>query len=246
MFIFNIKLFLSLFFSIAPPALLVRYMYLKLESQNQQKKLIYSLYLLGIVLTIPILSLEFLLGRVEASISFSILMSQLLRSFIIVSVCEELSKGVIVIIFAYKKIEFDQFINGVVYAIAVSMGLATLENLLYLLRGGLGLAILRTFTAVPLHAISAGILGYYIGRAKFSTSGKQKRKLFLRGVFYASLIHGMYDFILSSNPEYYLYVSIGAYLLLVVIFIILLNKINSANKKDIKMKHAQLLSETVL
>ena len=160
MFNFNIKLFFSLILAIAPPAIIVRYFYLKLESKNQQKKLIYTLYFLGIVLTIPILSLEFLLGRIESSFSFSILTNQLLKSFIIVGLCEELSKGVIVIVFAYKKIEFNRFMNGVIYAIIVSMGLATLENVLYLLRGGIGLAILRTFTAVPLHVLSAALIPF--------------------------------------------------------------------------------------
>jgi len=159
--------------------------------------------------------------------------------------CEELSKGVIVYVFAYKRIEFDQFIDGVIFAITVSLGLATLENLLYLLRGGLGIAILRTFTAVPMHVISAGILGYYISKAKFSKSKKATRKLLLRAVFYASIIHGLYNFILSSNPELYLYASIGAYLLLVMVSIILFNKVKSANNKDIKMRKDELISEAV-
>jgi protease PrsW len=245
MFSFDAKFFLSIFIAVTPPALIVRYLYSKLESQNQQKKLIYALYFWGIVMTIPILSLEFLLSTFEASFNFSLLLSQFLSAFIIVGFCEELSKGVIVFVFAYKRIEFDQFIDGVIFAITVSMGLATFENLLYLLRGGLGIALLRTITAVPMHAISAGILGYYISKAKFSESKKTTRKLLFKAIFYASIIHGLYDFILSSSPELYLYASIGAYLLLVVVSIILFNKIKSANDKDIKMQNAELISQAV-
>ncbi|MBC8185440.1 PrsW family intramembrane metalloprotease, partial [candidate division KSB1 bacterium] len=245
MLIFNLKIFISLFIAILPPALLVHYMTGKTESNKKQKRIIFTLYLLGIILTIPILSLEFLLGRIEASFGFSLLLSQFLKAFLIVGLCEEFSKGIIVYVFAYKRIEFDQFIDGVVFAITVSMGLATFENLLYLLNGGVGIALLRTFTAVPMHAISAGILGYYISRAKFSNSRNDARKFLLKGVFFASIIHGLYDFILSSNPDLYLYASIGAYLLLILISIVLFNKIKSANNKDIKMRKAELVSEAI-
>jgi len=148
--------------------------------------------------------------------------------------CEELAKLSIVLIFAYQKDEFNQFINGIVYAIVASMGLATLENLLYLLRGGLGMAIVRTFTAVPMHAIVAGIMGYYISKAKFSVSAKTTRILLLRGILYATLIHGLYDFLLSTKAELYIYASIAVYLLLITVLFILYNKIQSATNKDNK------------
>ena len=245
MITFDFKLFLSLFIAIAPPLLIARYFYTKLETSNNQKKLLYKLFLLGFFITLPVLSLEFLLGRMETSASFTILVSQLLKAFIIAGFCEELSKLSIVLIFAYKKVEFNQFINGVVYTIVVSMGLASLENLLYLLRGGLGLAIIRTFTALPMHAISAGIMGYYISKAKFSSSGKKERNLLFKGILYATLIHGLYDFLLSSNAELYIYASIAVYLLLITVLIILINKIKSAISKDLNNKQAELLSESL-
>jgi len=245
MTIFNLKIFVSLFIAILPPALIVHYMSDKSESKNKQNKVIISLYLLGIILTIPVLSLEFLLGRIEASFGFSHLTSQFLRAFFIVGVCEEFSKGIIVYVFAYRRLEFDQFIDGVIFAITVSMGMATFENLLYLLRGGMGYAILRTFTAVPMHAIAAGILGYYISRARFSQEKMVKRKFIFKGLLYASISHGLYDFILSSDPDLFIYASIGSYLLLVVISIVLFNKVKSANNRDIKMRKAELAGEAV-
>ena len=245
MIIFNLKIFLSLFIAILPPALLVQFMTGKTESNKKQKRIIFTLYLLGIILTIPILSLEFLLGRIEASFGFSLLLSQFLKAFLIVGLCEEFSKGIIVYVFAYKRIEFDQFIDGVIFAITVSMGLATFENLLYLIRGGMGYVILRTFTAVPMHGIAAGILGYYISRAKFSQSMVEKRKFILTGMLYASISHGLYDFILASNPSLFIYASIGSYLLLIFISIVLYNKVKSANKRDIKMRKAELVGEVI-
>ena len=145
---------------------------------------------------------------------------------------EELAKMTIVILFVYKKVEFNKFINGIIYTIVVSMGLATLENLLYLLRGGFGLAIIRTFTALPMHAVVAGIMGYYISKAKFSKSTKATRILLVRGILYAIFIHGLYDFLLSTNTDLYIYASIGIYMLLITVFIILYTKIQAATNKD--------------
>jgi len=59
------------------------------------------------------------------------------------------------------------------------------------------------------------------------------------------VIHGLYDFLLSSTSELLIYASIGVYLLLVLIFIILKNKIKSARRKDGILKQLKLLNEPV-
>jgi hypothetical protein len=63
--------------------------------------------------------------------------------------------------------EFDEPLDGVIYGVAVSLGFATLENLLYLDRMGLAIAWQRAVFAVPAHALFGGAMGYYAGRAKF-------------------------------------------------------------------------------
>jgi RsiW-degrading membrane proteinase PrsW (M82 family) len=50
----------------------------------------------------------------------------------------------------------------------VSMGFACTENILYVLEGGYEVAIMRAFTAVPAHATFGILMGYYMGKAKFS------------------------------------------------------------------------------
>jgi len=61
------------------------------------------------------------------------------------------------------------------------------------LEGGVGVAVLRAFTAVPAHAIFAIIMGYFMGKAKFSS-----HRVFnnLMGLFLAIVFHGAYDFFL--------------------------------------------------
>ena len=78
----------------------------------------------------------------------------------------------------------------------VSMGFATSENLMYVLDGGLNVAVVRVFTAVPAHASFAVLMGYFVGLAKFRNNHAPYLVL---GLAIATFFHGAYDFFLSSN-----------------------------------------------
>jgi RsiW-degrading membrane proteinase PrsW (M82 family) len=93
----------------------------------------------------------------------------------------------------------------------VSMGFAAFENILYVFQGGFKVALLRAFTAIPAHATFGVIMGYYMGKSKFS---KKKMKWNLIGLMAAILFHGTYDFFLFINfiPGIY----IGAFVSLII------------------------------
>jgi RsiW-degrading membrane proteinase PrsW (M82 family) len=78
----------------------------------------------------------------------------------------------------------------------VSMGFAALENILYVFQHGVATGITRAFTAVPAHATFAILMGYFMGKAKFS---KNKTELNLLGLLVATIFHGAYDFFLFIN-----------------------------------------------
>jgi RsiW-degrading membrane proteinase PrsW (M82 family) len=88
--------------------------------------------------------------------------------------------------------------DGIVYAIMVGMGFATLENILYVvirpedMTTAFRIGWLRMLTAVPGHAIFAVVMGYFIGRAKFVTQGQAW--LLWTGLCSAVLLHGLYDY----------------------------------------------------
>ncbi len=74
------------------------------------------------------------------------------------------------------------------------MGFAFVENILYVSQGGMQVAILRTFTAVPAHAMFAVMMGYYAGLAKFAADDSERNRLLARGLFMAIVFHGAYDY----------------------------------------------------
>ena len=128
---------------------------------------------------------------------------------------EEFSKYIIVRFYAQKKNEFNEPFDGIVYAVMVSMGFAALENILYTYQYGFGVGVTRAFTAVPAHATFGIIMGYFMGKAKFSNNSI---KLNLLGLLFATLFHGSYDFFLFINFIPGIYIGAFVSLLIGIIF----------------------------
>lgn len=95
--------------------------------------------------------------------------------------------------YAQTKEAFNEPFDGIVYSVMVSMGFAATENIFYVLEGGYQTALVRAFTAVPAHATFGILMGYYMGKAKFSNN---RIMLNLTGLCLAILFHGAYDFFL--------------------------------------------------
>ena len=106
---------------------------------------------------------------------------------------------------------FNEPFDGIMYAVMVSMGFAGVENIMYVIQGGMDVALIRAFTAIPAHATFGIIMGYYMGKAKFSNN---RMKWNLIGLSLAILFHGAYDFFLFIGfiPG----ISIGAFISLIV------------------------------
>jgi RsiW-degrading membrane proteinase PrsW (M82 family) len=119
-------------------------------------------------------------------------------AFFVVGLGEETLKYLVVVLYAFRKPCFNEPFDGIVYAVMVSLGFAAFENIFYVMEGGLSVAVLRMFTAVPMHAAFAVIMGYYIGLSKYYRGAARTEKS-LKGLFYAVLLHGLYDFVLFQD-----------------------------------------------
>ena len=119
-------------------------------------------------------------------------------AFFVVGLGEETLKYLVVILYAFRKPCFNEPFDGIVYAVMVSLGFAAFDNIFYVMEGGLSVAVLRMFTAVPMHAAFAVIMGYYIGLSKYY-KGTARTEKSLKGLVYAVLLHGLYDFVLFQD-----------------------------------------------
>ena len=66
-------------------------------------------------------------------------------SYLIVALSEEGSKFLMLRLIPYRRKAFDDPFDGIVYAVMVSMGFATLENIGYVMQHGMGTGLLRMF-----------------------------------------------------------------------------------------------------
>jgi RsiW-degrading membrane proteinase PrsW (M82 family) len=190
---------LSFIFAVIPALFLVRYYYRKDAQKPEPKKLVIKIFFIGIASVIPAIILEILVGLVQPLFDTIPLLGSFFKAFIAAALVEEWIKLQVVKRFAYQKAAFDEVTDGIVYAVVASLGFACLENIMYVLDGGIKVALLRAVTSIPLHAFAAGTMGYYIGLAKFADP-KQEKSLMRKGLFIAVAIHGLYDFFIFAMP----------------------------------------------
>jgi RsiW-degrading membrane proteinase PrsW (M82 family) len=182
-----------LLFAVAPIFIIILYIYFKDKYEKEPRRLLFYNFLLGAIVSIVVTSvLYYAIGSI-IEFSRTSIFEQFIYTFFVVGLCEEFSKYIIVRYYAQPNKEFDEPFDGIVYAVMVSMGFAATENIFYVLEGGYQTAILRAFTAVPAHATFGVLMGYFMGKAKFS---KNKTLLNLTGLLLATAFHGAYDFFL--------------------------------------------------
>ena len=186
-----------LFLAIAPIMIIVIFIYLKDKFEKEPISFLVKNFLLGAFASILItFILSLILNTIYPLTDSKSIFQQLLKAFIVVALVEEFSKYVIVKYYAQSNKEFNEPFDGIVYAVMVSMGFAALENILYVFQYGVSTGIIRAFTAVPAHATFGILMGYFMGKAKFSNN---KLKYNLIGLITATAFHGAYDFFLFIN-----------------------------------------------
>jgi protease PrsW len=186
-----VYLIVNIILAAIPAVLLLLYFYRKDKTKREPAGLILKTFGLGILAVIPAGAAEF--GTILLFSRISGVPGLLIRAFIVAALIEETSKFFVIKTYLYKKKEFDEVTDGIIYTAAAGLGFAFFESLLYSF-GPPYVMILRGVTSVPLHATASGIMGYYIGLAKRTGYFKPGR-----GLLYAVIIHGLYNFFLFTG-----------------------------------------------
>ncbi len=178
--------------------------------EKEPPKLLIKLFLFGMLTTISAAIIEFIGSDVIlAFMDHSGMVYILIENFLIVAMIEEAGKYLVLKKVTWKHPAFNYTFDAVVYSVAASLGFATLENILYIADNGLGVAIIRALFSVPGHVIDAIYMGYYYGLARYADAYGDTRlkKKYLKSAFFVPvLIHGFYDFCLST--EYWIFILI--------------------------------------
>lgn len=179
---------ITIFFTVGVPLLITWYI-VKSDKFPEPTHLIIKTFILGILLIIPA-------GYLNSIFIWSSPTPEKLT--FLAGFTEESLKFMAIFLFIRSKVDFNEPIDGIVYGVLISLGFATLENIeyvFYIAEDPLVLAILRSFTAIPLHAMCGVIMGFYFGRYAFTGD---------KPLLYLSLIvpigiHSFYNFLAGIN-----------------------------------------------
>jgi len=193
-YLFLLPQVINFFLALIPTLFLLNYFY-KRDPRPEPRRTVMKAFFLGIGATIPAVILELILSRLEPA-GISRLASLAFHAFIVAGLVEEGCKMFMVKRYIYPLPEFDEVTDGIIYTMAAGLGFAFLENILYSMNSAhpWSVLLMRGVTAVPLHGLTSGIMGYYIGRSKF-----EDRSSMMTGLLIAILYHGLYDFFLFTG-----------------------------------------------
>jgi len=184
------------------PGLFWFWWYVRQDRANPEpRRYLWRVFLLGALATIPALFLEFTVSLFVPYTAQVLNPVTIFGALLVVAPIEELAKFAVVYFGVYKSRVFDERLDGVIYAVVAALGFATVENVLVVINSGASILPLRLVTATLLHALAAGIAGYFIGLAKFAGDRRKSRRLVVQGVAIAIVLHGLYDFIAISDSD---------------------------------------------
>lgn len=112
---------------------------------------------------------------------------------------EELSKLLPFLFVVLRFPEFDEPLDGIIYASFIGLGYAAVENWQYLEFLTTAEALARGFASPVIHILFASIWGHWIARAHLS--GGSVAKASIAGLALAAGLHGLYDFVVILNPR---------------------------------------------
>lgn len=177
--------------AMAPGIAIGIYIYLKDHHEREPIGLLLTSFFYGALSTLVTFAiswpLEFLATLKDDSV-----IDQFTNAFFKVALVEEFSKFIFIRFILYPNKNFNEPFDGIVYATMVGMGFATFENILYVFHYGVPTGILRMFTAVPAHACFAVLMGYFLGKAKFT----HRKEVYysIVALVVATAFHGAYDY----------------------------------------------------
>lgn len=188
--------------AILPSLLLGIYVYIKDKEEKESLILLTKLFVSGILACFLSVLLTYFLNFLTDINIFEIdyysTKEVLIHAFITVGLIEEVSKWFFTYFLTKNNKEYNYSFDIIIYAVFVSLGFATFENVLYVLASRrLDVALIRSFTTVPGHIFFAVFMGYFLLKFrtfKNTTNMVKKRLYFLLSIFIPTLLHGFFDF----------------------------------------------------
>ena len=220
-----------LFLALIPGILIIIYIFRKDKVEHEPWPLIIKLLIFGAISCIPAIFSEQFMGTLVPEtidpVTFAIY-----EAFLVAALCEEVCKFLLLSLGSWRNKNFDYRFDGIVYGVSVAVGFALLENVMYVMEGGIYVAVMRGLLAVPLHAFCGVFMGVFYGAAKrYSIEGNRGKSVraILLSLIVPMIIHGIYDS-LAFLGEYGTTIILLAFVLFM--YIVAIKVVNKFSKED--------------
>lgn len=212
---------LLLFVSVFPVILIGLYIYKK-DKDKEPKSLLLGLFMSGFLSAMLVVIIDAVISFVNPEFSTVLEGNNLefyklfCTIFFEIALVEEFSKWLMIRFIGYNNKEFDELYDIIVYSVFVALGFAMVENIFYVLPGGLSLGLFRALFSVPGHASFGIFMGAFFGLAKiYEKKDKYLSNLYMIfAILVPTLLHTFYNFCLITGEAWFL--------LMFVVFIIAL------------------------
>jgi RsiW-degrading membrane proteinase PrsW (M82 family) len=184
----------------AIPAIIAMWVVDRLDAKRPEPASLRRLVVLGGMLSVlPALVLEGFIGSTygpQFGAPGLTYQGASFTAFAIAAAVEEACKISVIYWVVWKRPEFDERMDGIVYGSRAGLGFALVENIKYLWEqtsvvGQLQTLMMRSVLAVPGHAVWSGMIGALAARRRFDGKGLG----LLGGYLLAVAFHGAYDMI---------------------------------------------------
>jgi RsiW-degrading membrane proteinase PrsW (M82 family) len=212
---------LLLLLAIGPALFWLWYFYHRDKYEPEPLSWILMIYLLGMAITIPVAFIEGIT---------SLVLTEFVVAVMVAPVVEESAKFLVVRRTVYETQEFDEPVDGIVYAAAVGLGFATLENIIYVFSAletsfvfAVQTGIVRAFLSVPGHVLFSIMWGDALGRAKFLPVNRRSGVI-AGGLLLAIISHALFNLLLYDAIGFAVLILI----LMPILWLTVLRKIHDA------------------
>ncbi len=171
----------------------------------------------------------------------STLFGALADAFLSAAIPEEIVKLTVLWLFLRNLKEYDERIDGVVYATCVGLGFAGIENFLYLCNAEdwVSVGIMRALMSVPGHFFFAVFMGYFYSLVHFDKNNNRSLNMACT-LLVPIIIHGIYDACLMAM-EVSVPIALGCTVILLTLMIVTFKFALKGMKEHLEIDHVQYM-----
>lgn len=182
------------------------------RAEPEPKKFLFKLFLLGVGLSLVAYAVEGTIFSLVFNDRYEDMIAQSFSDFqteahlwevlLVVAIggmMEEVLKYLSLKEFVYTNKNFNQISDGIIYGVTLALGFSTIENAGYFISIYsfdttsvlVVTSIFRGISTTLLHITAAGIIGYALGRMKYTQS--HGKGIIVKSLFLAMLLHAAYN-----------------------------------------------------